>query len=284
MDKLASVFLMGGLGNQLFQLSFANKLRQNGLKVYIDTSNYDISSGDKDLIKKREIVIPVDNFDFQKCPDAINYLLKFNNLLLNNTFKNYRFLPISKFNDFNLTEDYKFINQFVGYWQSVSLIEESKEFLLNGLSKVDKVNTNLSKPEINGSTAVHVRRGDYLKMSEALSINYFEDAIKKGRSSIDKFKFDIFTDDMNWVLENDIFKDAENIFEANDSIEGTLNSFGKLFTYQNYIISNSTFSIIPAILSSGPEGKVFVPDPWFRNMNRDFKYPKNWVRIKNLEN
>ena len=56
MDKLASVFLMGGLGNQLFQLSFANKLRQNGMTVYIDTSNYDIEDTENDLIKRIKII------------------------------------------------------------------------------------------------------------------------------------------------------------------------------------------------------------------------------------
>jgi hypothetical protein len=32
----------------------------------------------------------------------------------------------------------------------------------------------------------------------------------------------------------------------------------------------------------GPEGKIFAPDPWFRNNNRDLDYPEKWVRIKNL--
>ena len=76
MDKLASVFLMGGLGNQLFQLSFANKLRQNGMTVYIDTSNYDIKDTENDLIKRRKIVIPINNFNFEKNPPIINNLLK----------------------------------------------------------------------------------------------------------------------------------------------------------------------------------------------------------------
>jgi len=282
MYKLASVFLMGGLGNQLFQLSFANKLRKNGMTVYIDTSNYDIEDTENDLIKRRKIVIPLNNFNFEKNPPIINNMLKVNNFVINNTFKNNRLFPISRFNDYNLTNKYKTINQFVGYWQSIGLIEESKEFLLNSFSKIDSINTNLSKHKAKGSTAVHVRRGDYLKMNEALSLNYFEEAIKKSQSSIDQFNFDIFTDDKDWILENDIFKHASNIFTGNDSIESTLESFGKLFSYQNYIISNSTFSIIPAILSVGPEGKIFAPDPWFRNNNRDLDYPEKWIRIKNL--
>ena len=38
------------------------------MKVYIDTSNYDIEDAENDLIKRRKIVIPINNFNFEKNP------------------------------------------------------------------------------------------------------------------------------------------------------------------------------------------------------------------------
>ena len=38
--KIAIVKIIGGFGNQLFQYSFANKLKQTGIRVFVDTSEY----------------------------------------------------------------------------------------------------------------------------------------------------------------------------------------------------------------------------------------------------
>jgi len=41
MSKYAVVNLKGGLANQIFQISFANYLKHNGFKTFVDTSFYD---------------------------------------------------------------------------------------------------------------------------------------------------------------------------------------------------------------------------------------------------
>ena len=38
--KFALVDLKGGLGNQIFIICFANELKKNGFKVFLDTSFY----------------------------------------------------------------------------------------------------------------------------------------------------------------------------------------------------------------------------------------------------
>ena len=57
------VYLMGGLGNQIFQLSFANRLRNEGHNIKIDISNF--SSPNDDVIQKRELVFPLSYFGFE---------------------------------------------------------------------------------------------------------------------------------------------------------------------------------------------------------------------------
>ena len=55
------VYLMGGFGNQLFQLCFANNLRKRGHIVSIDSTNYTLPNDGE--ISKREIIIPVKDFE-----------------------------------------------------------------------------------------------------------------------------------------------------------------------------------------------------------------------------
>ena len=43
MKKIALIYLKGGLGNQIFQISFANYLSNLGLNVFISLSNFKIS-------------------------------------------------------------------------------------------------------------------------------------------------------------------------------------------------------------------------------------------------
>ena len=56
----------------------------------------------------------------------------------------------------------------------------------------------------------------------------------------------------------------------------------KMLEYENYIISNSTFSLIPAILSKSEKKAVYVPTPWFRNSKKLINFPENWIGIENI--
>ena len=60
MEK-AIVYLKGGFGNQLFQLSFANYLRSNGVNVKINLKFFR-NLGDN---TPRELILPLSFFDFK---------------------------------------------------------------------------------------------------------------------------------------------------------------------------------------------------------------------------
>ena len=49
MKKIAIVYIKGGLGNQIFQISFANYLSNLGLKVFVNLSNFKKSKKIKNL-------------------------------------------------------------------------------------------------------------------------------------------------------------------------------------------------------------------------------------------
>ena len=77
-NKIATIYLMGGFGNQLFQLCFAKSLENLGLKVYIDTDNYLKKNIRRDVdVENRELTLPIELYGFKKVPYYLKILLLF---------------------------------------------------------------------------------------------------------------------------------------------------------------------------------------------------------------
>ena len=56
-----------------------------------------------------------------------------------------------------------------------------------------------------------------------------------------------------------------------------------MFLYKNFIIANSSYSLIAAYLSLSNEKKVVYPEPWFKNSNIYINnIPKSWIPEKNI--
>ena len=281
--KHSVVYLMGGLGNQLFQLCFANSLRMNGHKVTVDLSNYS-KKNDKDKIPIREQIFPVSYFKFDEPSNLVKSILKFYAKLSNYKFKNVMFVPIKRINENNLNiVNQGLLNHFVGYWQDLNVILENKSFLIDSLSNDKNLEFSLNATPELGSTMIHVRRGDYVDINEDLKLDYFSKAIELCSNEIKNFNFNVFTDDIKWVKDSKIFKNANNIFGSTNTKENTIISFSKMLLHENFIISNSTFSLIAAVLGSNENSKIYLPEPWFRNENKDIKPFSSWIKINNYE-
>ena len=52
--------------------------------------------------------------------------------------------------------------------------------------------------------------------------------------------------------------------------------------YGNYVVGNSTFSLIPAILSEDETTKIVIAEPWFRNKTKDLNFRYKYIKIKNV--
>ena len=128
---------------------------------------------------------------------------------------------------------------------------------------------------------IHVRRGDYLKFKEELPIFYYEKSIEFIKTKTKTTNFKIYTDDINWCKNQKLFTIADEILASSDSPDDTVKTFGSMLNHQNYIIANSTFSLIAAFLGSSEDSLVTYPHPWFkeRNYNKNIINP-NWEKIK----
>lgn len=244
------VNLVGGVGNQLFQIAAGYAYAKKNKKVLVlDDSAWSGSQGTHPFHYRKTIY---KNFKFsvyRPRPTRKIHEKKFN----------YTELPYEK-GDVDLH----------GYFQSIKYFEEfSEEF--KSILCFDDVKFDI-KNDLH--VAAHVRRGDYLKHHNIHYIcdtNYF----LKGFSFFPYEMIDIYTDSMDHVVNE--FKDHQNIRYIN--CEDELKCLYILSQYDNLIASNSSFSWWASFL--GKEKKtIIVPDLWFKNFEQhDDIYRKEFTRI-----
>ena len=107
MSKFALVDLKGGLGNQIFQISFANYLKNLGFNVFLDTTFF--YSNHK---FPRKLEVDLRELGFNKTKLKSNFIFRLNKSL---------FWEDDSFE----IEDLKFYNRFVGYYQNFIYLENS---------------------------------------------------------------------------------------------------------------------------------------------------------------
>jgi len=269
--------IKGGFGNQIFQFAFAKYLSDLGCNVKVNFQNI------------TKFNLNYEYFGFELASKFMVYILnliyKFNeskkfNFIFKIFFKN-SFQKFAKPEHFSV-DKMKHFNHFDGYWQDVSVLENYKNYVKESLEKYESFENSKSNYEINGLTLLHVRRGDYIDLNENLTLSFYEEAIDYCKKNIENFKYDVFTDDKNWVVNQKLFNEALNIYGPSKDLDSLLYEVSKMMKYEHYIIGNSSFSLIPAVTSEVPGSINIVADPWFRNAFRNLNFKENWIKVKNL--
>jgi len=283
MRKIAIVEIKGGFGNQIFQYSFAKYLENIGFKVLYNL-NFFKSSKNSNNVTERDFLLNELTCEISEVGSALQQLSDKLNYLINSE-KIKRFFPfINKYiykyfkekdYDKNLEyKDYAIINNFDGYWQNnIYHLKNQKEVLLNifdiNYQDLDSLN--------NDRVLIHVRRQDYLKLGINLSENYYKNSINLLKKELEELEFDIFTDDKEWVLSQNIFLNCRKIYgEDNDPVE----SFKKMLCYKHYIIANSTYSYLAAFFGEKKGSKVFMPYRWSVKKSNNFLTDNSWEKVK----
>lgn len=113
----------------------------------------------------------------------------------------------------------------------------------------------------NDYCAIHVRLGDYDGgYHPRLDMRYYELAIKH----FDKTKFLVFSDDEEKAFN--IFLDLQLRMNTDFEIvsgKDYLQSFKLMKSCRHFIIGNSSYSAMAAILGEAPDKKIIAPSPWF---------------------
>ena len=238
--------LMGRLGNQLFQIATAYAYaKDNNLELHIPNVSHDP--------KEWPTYFTFDTDDFQE-----ERVYK---------EKHHNFMPIPKRENVRLE----------GYFQSEKYFKKYRNEILKlfGFNDI-KVN--------EGVCAIHVRRGDYVGLQDyfpVLPLEYYLQAIVHHETQGRKYKYILFSDDIEWCKQNFIGEYYQFCEETDP-----LKSLRIMASCEHFIIANSSFSWWGAWASNNPNKKVIAPNykQWFGKQNRHLNtmdvIPKEWMQLK----
>ena len=254
--------LMGGLGNQMFQIAtaFAHSKRNNYTpKVSVDTHGGRPTYWDRSLYRARRLVgTPGSQTQTQTWREP-----------------HFRFHPIPAG-----------ARNLFGYYQASKYFSdyrtEIRELFAAPPSIVTAVNSKYGDLITSHSVAVHVRRGDYLTggrpvVHHVTTDLYFERAVAEARVCDPAARFVVFSEDVEWCRAQPFFAGATIIDEPDECLTMELMS-----RFSRYIISNSSFSWWATYLGASTE-MVLAPDRWFGPagpQDWDDIYEPSWIKIK----
>lgn len=285
------VKLQGGLGNQMFQYSYAKKLIENGYDVKLDNTEVILHNTHGGYqLDKYNIDIEVSSNEENKKYYKNSF---FSKLLKRISFKNSN---ITKEKSLFFNEDLLRVNKddyIDGYFQSENYFKEIRNIICEGFTvnksyyeKFDKNMINMINSSKN-SCSIHIRRGDYVTNRKAncyhgiCSLKYYMQAVKLINSKFRNVSYYIFSDDIEWVRENIKIEDAIYIENNKDKIPHE--DMYLMSLCKHNIIANSSFSWWGAWLNNNLEKTVIAPAIWFKNKNMQKQskdlIPNNWIKI-----
>ncbi len=279
------VKIHAGLGNQMFQYSLGRALSLRSKdELKFDLSWFNDTGDDINRPFKLDIFdIDIKEADENKVKNIVPG--KWKRLLGLYDHKKY-----IKEKHFNFDEDVINLKGDVyldGYWQSWKYFSDFEDVIRKDLilkdgfgAEAEKI-SNIIKD--NNSVSLHVRRGDYVQNLKTnayhgtCSMEYYKKAIEYIKNKVGDMKLFIFSDDIEWAKEQELFKGATFVSHPGikDYEEIMLMSLCKY-----NIVANSSFSWWGAWLNSNNNKIVVAPSKWF-NVPKDTSdlIPDNWVRV-----
>jgi hypothetical protein len=256
---MISAYLMGGLGNQMFQIAAATSLA--------------IENDDEAIFNFEACFTPLEGLPSTKYKD--NLFKKINNS--QNIITEFRHEESSHAYQKIV---YKKNLLIYGYFQSEKYFMQNKEKILDIFyindADVSFLQDAYKNIDLNNTVSVHIRRGDYLKFPDTHPVCEAE-YYKKAMSYFPNKNFLFISQDIEWVKQN--FK-GNNIFYSKNNNE--ISDFIIQTLCCDNIIANSTFSWWAAYLNKNKNKKVIAPSQWFgkdSSLNHNDIVPCNWTKI-----
>jgi len=248
------VELSGGLGNQLFQVSAADWLKELGYDVSLDPIQNEINGARENNVRELAVELGIhyvghSKFGLSIARTPILRRIYSMHLKRMTTYELENFqTPSSVINETT--------RRLSGYWQTSTTTNRIK-FLLD---------SSVGASRMDNALAIHVRRGDYLhpqhSVHGALDGNYFLNAIASLEDQNPERQVVLFTDSPE-ILRTE--KWVKEIPFKNIIIDPGQNPFATLLEmakFNSIICSNSTYSWWAAHIGKNKE--IMFPDKWFR--------------------
>ena len=251
-SKQTVIHLMGGLGNQLFQIVFGLVLQKRfGVQLYFDTSKFDCGQGSNP------------SKYFSSVYKNITHLFRNSKHTEEYNEKTMSYYNVNK----DIMDAFKLHDciKFTGYWQSEAHFPNMKAELRKLLNlehpymQIPKHiwDMNPRLHEIGaGACLISVRRGDFLKnphIHNPCGMTYYNKAMSYFPSGTIFF---VMSDDLEWCRAH--FGDDCVFLDIRDD----LTSFYVGMLFSNYIMSNSTFYWWMSYFSVCENPRIIAPDKW----------------------
>lgn len=283
--------LQGGLGNQFFQYAIGRNLSlTSGHPVKYDTSWFATQMSRKYTLNQWNTKVDLAS------PEEVHALKKYQKIHGKLSFLNIFFSSDDsvyiKEKDTNFDPRILTIQPpayLDGYWQSEKYFLESESEIRsdftfkNTLSGANQqlLNTLHSQTTV----ALHVRRGDYVNtrmgatVLGALDISYYQAAIRKIKEQAKNPMFVLFSDDIQWALDNIQFP-SEPMITDSKTENKDIEDFQIMSKCTHHIIANSSFSWWAAWLARTPPQMVIAPKNWFRiGYSTHDLLPERWIQL-----
>ncbi|MGC8823991.1 MAG: alpha-1,2-fucosyltransferase [Bacteroidales bacterium] len=271
------VELKGGLGNQLFQCAVGRYLSyMHNTELFLDLSflqSHQTSSG---YFTPRNYELHIFPNLYAKIIDPIHikkYYIKPNNLKEKIIGKIRRTLDglnvIYEANELNSSNMLKYGHNcyLIGYWQNEKYFKPIENLLRNELTPQIALSPEqqelLNRVQNTESVAVHIRRGDYLKLTNHYTLldwDYYWKAIQTLTEIVKNPFFYFFTEDTQWIKDMLFNFKYEHMIMP---VQTTGIDFMLMSNCKHQIIANSTFSWWAAYLNSNANQKVVAPKKWY---------------------
>ncbi len=260
-----------GLGNQLFQYAAGLSLaRHHNVPLILDTSSYDEDDHREFCLNYFEI----DDIKTEIATDTDDEVC-FN-------------LYIEPFFHFDKTFfDKPNFTYLTGCWQTEKYFkniapEIRKRFRIKPqyLEHLKVDDLAFDKFE---SVNLHIRRTDYAihTMMGILPVDYYYKAMDLLKQKYRNLQFYIFSDDIDWVIENLKLNDFDHTFVSGNYSKTPIEDFYLIRQCKHHIIANSTFSWWSAWLCQYPDKQIIAPAKWFKNRNANTNdlLPESWLTL-----
>lgn len=272
------VTLMGGTGNQMFQYAFARNLSlkyNKALKIdlsFLKNKNMGLDFVYRDY--SLNIFNVYEDFNINK-----NNFIKINEPCFEYT------QSISDIINSNSDVDY-LLN---GYWQTSKYFKEFEKQIRKDFTFRDEIENSdsyvkemLNDIKSKNSVLLNIRRTDYLNTNYhgVMDKEYIDKAVKLIESKIKNPKYFLFSDDLDWCIEN---IKLPNMTIVNHSYKGDRFSYylQLMKNCKHFIIPNSSFAWWAAWLNQNENKIVITPKQWFTdtNIKTTDLIPNDWIRI-----
>lgn len=275
-----------GIGNQLFQYAYARSQLKRDKCVFLDLDKaykaefptFRNNALRENSIQKFNIKVP--SIDVEKLGkysylERKTWVSKIIFYLARNGWWPYSFIE-EKSEHYSRRIDRLKRNVYIkGWFQDIRYFQGIRKELLQEVTPKKKIKIPSSLLKMindKNSVAIHVRRGDYVKLGRALPVAYYISAKKMIEARIKSPIYLIFSDDYKWVKENINWNCK--VFYIDELCN--LEDYEQLFVMSrchSQVISNSTFSWWAAWLNPDKEKTVIIP--------KQFVQYNSGLKIKN---